>query len=121
MAAHDRAEGASAAAELRHARRAVTSTAGALLRVHLLARTPDLAAILGLVRAALTLGELPVDAALNDVDARLEAENRIRQAGRTSLSAFERGDLQFHITHPPSQPAWRGLSLPGPLPPLPWR
>ena len=38
MAAHDRTEGASAAAELRRARRAVTGAAGALLLVHLLAR-----------------------------------------------------------------------------------
>ncbi len=77
MAAHDRTEGATTAAELRHAGGTVTSTTGALLLVHLLAGAPDLGAALGLVRAGLTLGELPVNAALNQILARLEAEDRI--------------------------------------------
>ena len=119
VAAHHRTEGASAAAELRHARRAVTGAAGALLRIHLLAGAPDFGAVLGLVGAALALGELPVDAALQDVGARLEAENRIRQIDRAGFLAFERGDFHFHVTRPPSRrgrrelarrPAWPRIS-----------
>src|SRR5664280_3348622 len=125
MAAHHRAEGASAAAELRHARRAMTGAAGALLRIHLLAGAPDFRAVLGLMRAALALGELPVDAALQDVAARLEAEDRVRQIDRTGFLAFQRGDFQFHVTRPPSRrglrelvlrPAWLRLSLRRPPP-----
>src|ERR1039457_7385080 len=103
MTAHHRAEGASAAAELRHACRAVTSAAGAFLRIHLLAGAPDFRAVLGLVRAALALGELPVDAALQDIAARLEAKDLIRQIDGAGFLAFEGGDLQFHVTRPPSR------------------
>ena len=113
VAAHDGTEGPAAAAELRHARRAVTGAAGALLGIHLLAGAADFAAVLGLVGAALALGELPVDAALEDVGARLEPEDRVRQAHRAGLLAVERGDLQFHVMRPPAW--WR--SRPAPLPP----
>ena len=44
VAAHDRTHRAAAAAELRHARRAVTGAAGALLLVHLLAGAMDVGA-----------------------------------------------------------------------------
>src|SRR6185312_16966931 len=57
--AHHRAEGPAAAAELRHAGRTVASATRTLLLVHLLAGAPDLGAALGLVRAGLTLVELP--------------------------------------------------------------
>src|SRR6187431_727464 len=97
----------SAAAELRHPGRAVTGTAGALLLVHLLAGAPDVGATLRLVGAGLTLGELPVDAALDDVLARLEAENGVRQLNRTSRLAFKGCDFQFHLTRPPARPALR--------------
>src|ERR1700733_9106770 len=86
---HHRAERTAAAAELRNPSRAVTCTAGALLLVHLLAGAPDIGAALGLVGAGLTLGELPVDAALNDILARLQAENRIRKLNRASFLAFK--------------------------------
>jgi hypothetical protein len=61
------------------------------------------------VGAGLTLGKLPVDAALNQIDTRLKAENRIRQADRTGILAFKGGDLQFHLTHPPHS-GFRGRS-----------
>src|SRR5204863_2516401 len=64
--ANHRTERTATAAELRHTGRTVTSTAGALLLVHLLAGAPDVGAPLCLVRSGLTLGELPVDAALDD-------------------------------------------------------
>src|SRR6185312_3242436 len=105
MAANDWTERPAAAAELRGALRAVTGAAGALLRMHLLAGAVDLAAQLGLVRATLTTGELPIDATLNDVRPRFETEDVVRHLDRAGFLAFKRGDLQFHVTH---LPAWRG-------------
>src|SRR6185312_2345762 len=105
VAAHHRTEGAAAAAELRHARRAVTGAAGALLRVHLLAGAPDLGPVFGLVRPTLALGELPVDATLDQVGARLQAEDVLRQADRTRFLTLEGGDLHIHLTRPPAGPA----------------
>src|SRR5262245_6484288 len=102
VAANQRTESAAAAAELRDARGPVTGAASALLRVHLLAGPPDFSAAFGLVGAALTLGELPVDAALNNIGPRLKTEDRIRQFDRAGFLAFEGGDLHFHITRPPS-------------------
>src|SRR5690349_15213772 len=76
--------------------------AGPLLAVHFLTGARDLRAVLDLVRAALTLGELPHDATMNDIGARLESKNGIRQRDRARLLAVERGDLNFHITRPSS-------------------
>src|SRR6201992_191111 len=84
-----RTERAATAAELRHAGRAVTSTAGALLLVHLLAGTPDIGAALRLVRSGLALVELPLHATRNDVGARLETEDRVRELDRTAVLTFE--------------------------------
>src|SRR6187397_1733645 len=103
VAANQRTESAAAATELRDARGAVAGATGALLRIHFLAGSPDFSTTLGLVRAALTLGELPVDAALDDIGPRLKAEDRIRQLDRSGFLPFEGGDLHFHITRPPSQ------------------
>src|SRR5437763_17159280 len=108
VASNYRTECAAAAAELRHAGRAVTRTAGALLLVHLLAGTPDIGAALRLVGAGLTLGELPIDAALDQILARLQTENGVRQLDRAGVLAFKRGDIQFHLTRPPARrPAHR--------------
>src|SRR3954452_7839112 len=108
MAADHRTEGAATAAELRHTGGAVTRTAGALLLVHLLAGTPDIGAALRLVGAGLTLGELPIDAALDQILARLQTENGVRQLDRAGVLAFKRGDIQFHLTRPPARrPAHR--------------
>src|SRR5262249_54602804 len=101
VAAHQGPEGAAAAAEQVGAGRAVTGAAGALLAIHFFAGAPDLGAVLHLVGAALALGELPVDAALDQVGARIEAENGIRQLDRARRLAVEAGDLQFHVTLPP--------------------
>src|SRR5581483_3154532 len=88
-------------------------------RVHLLCRAGDFATHLGLVRAGLALGELPVNATLDEVGARLEPENGVRQIDGSGLFAFERGDLHFHVTRPPSSwgrpafspwPAWHPLA-----------
>src|SRR5262249_48737962 len=91
--------------------RAVAGAAGALLRIHLLAGAPDVGAGLHRVRAGAPLGELPLDAALEGVDARLEAEDRGRQGDRGRLRAVEGCDFQLHLT-PPLSPARR-------LPPAP--
>src|SRR5467141_2242942 len=129
MRAHDGTERTAAAAELRHPGRAVTRTAGALLLVHLLAGTPDIGAPLRLVSPGLTFGELPVDAALDDVLARLETEDLVGQLNRASRLAFKRCDLQFHLTRPPARPAlqqaqparprrWPGGTCPASVRPL---
>src|SRR6185437_9656922 len=110
MGADHRAKGSAAAAELRHAGRAMASATRTLLLVHLLAGAPDLGAALGLVRAGLTLVELPLHAARNDVGSRLETKDLVRELNRARGFTFEGGDLQFHVTRPPSQ----GL-LPRPL------
>src|SRR5438477_12907117 len=94
-----------AAAELRHAGRAVTGAAGALLLVHLLAGAPDVGAALHLVGAGLTLVELPLHATLDDVGARLEAENGVGKLDRACRLAFKGCDFQFHLTRPPARPA----------------
>src|SRR5690242_14943105 len=103
MAANNRAERTTAAAELRYTGRAVARVAGALLLEHLLAGAPDFRTALGLMGTGLTLGELPVDAALDQVLARLKAENPIRELDRARSLAFEGGDVQFHVMHPPSR------------------
>src|SRR6267154_3387142 len=101
--ANDRTEGTATAAELRHASRAVTGTAGALLLVHLLAGTPDIGAALRLVRSGLALVELPLHATLENVLARLESEDRVRELDRTRFLAFKGRDFQFHLTRPPAR------------------
>src|SRR5262249_30655009 len=85
----------------RAGRAAVAGGAGALLPVHLLAGAVDLAAVLDVVGAALTLGELPAHAAMQDVRPRLEAEDRVRQFDRTRRLAVERHDLELHVRRPP--------------------
>src|SRR5882757_9270945 len=83
---------------------ALADRAGALLPIHLLAGAVDLGAVLDIVGASLTLGQLPHHAALQDVGARLEAEDVIRHGDAASRLTLERRDLQFHLTRPPSLP-----------------
>ena len=71
MAANDRSESASAAAELRDTGGAVTSVTGALLLVELLSGPGDFRAVLDRMGAGLALGELPAHAALKNVGAGL--------------------------------------------------
>jgi hypothetical protein len=52
----------------------------------------------------LALGELPATHALDDVGARLETEDRIRQLDRAGVLALKRGDVEFHLTLPPARP-----------------
>src|SRR5262249_6211262 len=51
---------------------------------------------LHLVGAGATPGELPHDAALDEILARLQPEDRVGQADRTFLLAIESRDLEFH-------------------------
>src|SRR4029078_3241254 len=100
VATQGRAKPTPTPAELGHARGAVTRTAGPLLRVHLLARAPDLRAAFGFVGAALTLGELPIDTTLDDISTWFEAKNWVRQRGFAGFLAIEGDDLELH--HSPS-------------------
>ena len=122
VAARMRAERAAAAAEQVDARRAVTGGAGALLPVHLLAGAVDVGPVLHFMRAGAALGQLPDDAAVDQIGARFEAENGVGQCDRAAFLAVEGGDLQLHVTFPFSVPAvsWRARAWlpPSALPPL---
>ena len=84
MAAHLRAEGATAAAELRHAGRAVTSAAGALLLVHFLAGAVDVRTVLDGMRTGAALGQLVADHAGDEVRAGLKAKHIVAKLNRAS-------------------------------------
>src|SRR5439155_4554605 len=103
VAARGWSERTAATAEEVHLRRAVAGGAGALLLVHLLAGAVDLGAVLDVVGAALALGKLPDDAALQNVGARHEAEDRVQKLDRTRCLAVKRHNLEFHVTR---SPAW---------------
>src|SRR5690606_32904031 len=53
-------------------------------------------------RAGLTTRELPAHTALDDVLARLEAEDCVGKLERTGLAAVKRGDCYLHGPHAPS-------------------
>src|SRR5262249_55060914 len=89
-----------AAAEQVDARRAVTCTAGALLRVHFLAGAPDLGTVLHVVRAGAALGELPDNAALDQVGTRLKAKDVLVERNRARFLAVEGGDFEVHHAPP---------------------
>ena len=97
VAADDRPVSLGAADELSRPARAVTGAAGALLLVHLLARTRDLVADLDLVVARAALGQLPGDHALQDVGADLfDAEDVVGELDRAALPAVQLDDVEFH-------------------------
>src|SRR5215510_7210964 len=100
MATRRRPERAATAAEEVDLGGAMTGRAGALLPIHLLAGAIDLGAVLDVVGAGLALGQLPHHATLQDIGARLEAEDVIRHGDAASRLALESRDLQFH--HAPS-------------------
>src|SRR5262245_64138513 len=78
--------------------------ASALLPVQLLAGSIDLGAILDVMSAALTFGQLPADTALQDIGTRLETEYRVRQVDRPRSCTIERADLDLHLSHPSARP-----------------
>src|SRR5829696_902680 len=68
------------------------------------------------MRAGAALGQLPAHHALQNVGARLEAENSVGQRDGSRFLAVERGHGDFHVTHLPVGPE---LVLPERLPPEP--
>src|SRR5262249_1372428 len=100
VAARRRAESTAAPAEDVDSGRAVSRAAGALLPGHFLAGAVNFGAVLHRMSAGAALGELPHDAALNDIGARIEPEDRVRHGDRAGRLAVESGDLEFH--HAPS-------------------
>ena len=87
VTARGRSERSAAAAEQIDLSRTVPRRAGALLAIHFFAGTLDFAPILNIMRATLALGELPSDAAMQDIRAGFETKDRIRQFnGAGSLS-----------------------------------
>src|SRR6185295_14925033 len=116
MVARMRTERTSAAAEQVGALRAVAGAARTLLRAGLLAGAGDVRAVLDRVGAGTALGELPHDAALDQVLARLKAKDVLVERDRTRFLAFEGGDLEVHHAPPsfasaaaPFSPARRNL------------
>src|SRR5205085_8657020 len=87
------------AAEQVRACRTVTSAAGALLGVYLFTGAPDIRAVLHCMRAGAALGELPDDAALDEIGARLEPEDVLVERDRAGRLAVESRD--FHVHHAP--------------------
>src|SRR5262249_61989443 len=96
MTAHPRTESTAAGAGQVGALGAVAGAAGALLLVHFLAGSPDLGTPLDLVGAGTAFGKLPDDAALNEILARLQPEDRVGQVDRALLLAGKRRDLELH-------------------------
>jgi hypothetical protein len=83
--------------------RAVAGAAGALLPVHFLAGERDLVPHLDLVVARAALGELPGDAALQDVGADLvDAEDVVRQLDGAALLAVQLDHVDFHLSLAPA-------------------
>src|SRR4051794_37450632 len=106
VATRRRAERSATTTEQVDAMRAVAGGAAAFLPRQLLAGAPDLGAILDVMRAGAPLGQLPDDVALDQILARLEPEDLVRQIDRAGIFALERFDLQFHVTRPPARRAW---------------
>src|SRR5690606_18784816 len=100
VAAHDRAVGLAAAAELRCTRRMVTGAARTLLLVHLRTGAGHFGAGLRLVGALLALRQLPAHDALQDIFARLEAEDLFREFHLAGILAGKRCDLEIHYSAP---------------------
>src|SRR6185312_6109197 len=100
MAAHDRAMRLAAAAKLRSACRMVTGAARTLLLVHLGAGAGHFGTALGLVGALLALSQLPAHDALQDVLARVEAENALGEFHLAGFLAGKRRDLDIHYSAP---------------------
>lgn len=97
VATDDRTVGPGAADELGRPARAVTGAASALLLVHLLRGPGDFVPDLDLVVARAALGELPGDAALQDVGADLfDAEDVVGELDRAALPAVQLDDVEFH-------------------------
>ena len=102
VAAHHRAEGAAAAAELRHAapsrdgRRRCPSACTSSCRCGAISARSE-----RLVRAGPALGELPAHHAGDDVGARLEAENRVVELDRAGGGAVERRHVDLHRRQSP--------------------
>src|SRR6185503_13650762 len=95
-----RTERTAAAAEQVGAHRAMAGAAGALLRMHLLAGAVDVGAVLHRMGAGAALGELPHDAALDQVGTRLEAEYVLVERNRSGFLAVEGCDLEVHHAPP---------------------
>src|SRR5262249_25081772 len=93
VTARGRAEGAAATTKDVDPGRSVPRAAGAFLTVHFLAGAIDVGAVLDRMGAGAALGELPDDAALDDVGARLEAEDRVRPRDRAGRLPIEGGDF----------------------------
>src|SRR6516162_11263237 len=92
----------------------MTRRAGALLPVHLLAGAVDFAPVLDVMGAALTLGELPAHATVQDIGARLQTEDGVRQVHPARRRAVEGRDFELHFKPHPWLPSARLLQrLPG--------
>src|SRR5262249_22073372 len=87
--------------------RAMTRRSGPLLPIHLLTGAIDLAAVLHVMGAALTARELPAYAAVEDVGARGETENAVRQIDRARRRAVQCRNVQLHLSRLPSLPERR--------------
>src|SRR5437588_4004271 len=99
MAARAWAESLAATDEDAGAARAVAGVARTFLIAELLAGAVHFAARLGLVRTGLTLVELPVDDAMEDVGTRIKAEDVIGEIDAAGRFGFDGLNVGFHDDH----------------------
>ena len=99
VAARTRAEGLAAADEDAGATGTVAGAAAALLVAELLTGAIDFAAGLCLMRAGLTLVQLPLDNAMKNIGARLETENLRIKIERAGVAGFDRANIGFNLGH----------------------
>src|SRR5690242_6925255 len=91
--------------------RVLTWSSMSLPLLRFLAGTRDLRPVLHFVRPALSFGQLPNDAAVNDVGAWLKTKNSVRHGNRACFFAVEGTDLELHVTPPSSVSCRRSCPL----------
>src|SRR5690606_1762755 len=87
----------------------VTCATGAFLAVDLLGRIGHIGLAEGRVRASLRTRTLPANDAVQDVGARLKAEQRFVELNRTGNAAVEFDHVKFHAS-PPSTASTAGAA-----------
>ena len=100
MVTHNRTMHHATSTELRRAQRTLTRITSALLLERLAGGARDFAHALGLVVTGAALGQLPVNHAGNNVRARSDAKNLVRQLSATGGLRIKIINIKFHRLQP---------------------